>query len=135
MTSTVAPACSGSAMTSPGVSCENAIRPGPAASIMNIGSPARCRVHGFDSGIWVSVTDGSCHKITWCGKNRPSPAARLQSATEQMPPSIWTFDCPAWMRVMSAIGGCSVQPPDVVRRRTSTGAPQSGQLLVAPADC
>ncbi len=53
----------GSAITSPGVSWENAIRPGPFACIMNIGNPARCRVHGFDSGMLLSLTDGSCHNI------------------------------------------------------------------------
>jgi hypothetical protein len=35
---------------------------------------------------------------------------------------------------MSAMGGSSIHPPDVVRNSMSTGAPQLGQLAPAPAD-
>jgi hypothetical protein len=35
---------------------------------------------------------------------------------------------------MSAMGGSWVQPPDVTRRVTSTGAPQLGQLRPVPSE-
>ena len=44
------------------------------------------------------------------------------------------FDCPNWMRAMSAIEGSSVQPEAVVRSWMLTGAPQVGQLVSAPVE-
>ncbi len=35
---------------------------------------------------------------------------------------------------MSAMGGSSVQPPAVVRKVMSTGAPQFGQLAPSPVE-
>ncbi|MFD0578786.1 hypothetical protein [Dactylosporangium darangshiense] len=42
-------------------------------------------------------------------------------------PSICTRDWPNWMRAMSWIGGCSIQPDRVTTCRTSSAAPQLGQ--------
>jgi hypothetical protein len=37
------------------------------------------------------------------------------------------------MRAMSRIGGCSIQPESDTRIRTSIGAPQCGQVRLAPS--
>ena len=67
-TSMDAPASSGRAMTSPAVSWEKAIRPGPLAVSITRGRPARIRFHAPRIDIGASSTDGSCHNRTWCGK-------------------------------------------------------------------
>src|SRR5664280_2738754 len=108
--------------------------PGPDACNMINGRPARKRVQGLDMGIELTVTVGSCHSSTWWGKYTPSPAARFQSATALMPPSTWTLEWPAWMRVLSFMAGSSLQPPEVVRSRTATGAPHEGQLSPPPGE-
>jgi hypothetical protein len=44
-------------------------------------------------------------------------------------PSIWHVDWPNWIRAMSLTAGSWVQPEVSWMARTSTGAPQEGQLV------
>src|SRR5262249_7194954 len=125
---------SGTASSSPGVSWENAIRPGPVASSSTMGSPARTRFHALWSERAATVTDGSCHSSDGWGKNMASPAARLTSATGTNLPEIWHDDWPSWMWARSAMAGSSVHPEVVVRSLMSTGAPHAGHVDPAPED-
>jgi hypothetical protein len=48
-------------------------------------------------------------------------------------PLIWQLDRLKWIRAMSLIAGISAQPESEKRSRTSTGAPQCGQVVLAPS--
>ena len=120
------------ATVSPGSSWLNAMWPGPAARIITNGIPAYMRSHPPDSGIVSIRTVGSVHSRTWCEKYTQSSGARPMSVTGTYRPSTWQVERPNWIRAMSRIGGCSSHPESLTRSRTSTGAPQCGQLVVAP---
>ena len=51
-------------MSSPGLSWEKAIRPGPEACIMTSGNPARCLVQGLAMAMASTWTAGSCQSST-----------------------------------------------------------------------
>src|SRR5512146_3083084 len=62
-----------------------------------------------------------------------SPAARLISATGTYRPSIWQLELPNWILAMSRRPGTSPQPEWVALTRTSSAAPQLGQLNWLPS--
>src|ERR1700735_3869988 len=55
-----------------------------------------------------------------------SPAASAKSAVGTCLPSICTCDCPNWMRAMSLMAGCFIQPDRLTTAVTSMGAPHRG---------
>ena len=67
-TSSSTPGWMGSTTSSPVASRENAIRPGPRATVMMNGIPAKARFMPPPSGITDMATASSFHSITWCSK-------------------------------------------------------------------
>jgi hypothetical protein len=48
-------------------------------------------------------------------------------------PLTWQVEWPNRIWAMSLIGGCSIQPESDTLSRTSTGAPQAGQVPPPPS--
>ena len=62
------PGCSGSTTSSPGAFLENAMCPGPLATVMMCGMPAMERFSPPPVFIDESGTVSSFHSSTWCSK-------------------------------------------------------------------
>ena len=90
--------------------------------------------------LWSALTDADQMKEYWLGMHIETewktgakwqmlfPDGRVADSGE-----ILEVERPKRIRAMSRIGGCSAQPESAMRSRTSTGAPQCGQVLSAPS--
>ena len=121
--------CSGSTTTSPVASRENAMRPGPWATLSTCGMPPIMRFMPPPVFMADIGTLGSFQSITWCSKNTASPWASASSATGTISPSIWQVELEKRNSVMSRRRGASAQPESETRFFLSSGAPQVKQLV------
>ena len=132
-TSTAWPVWTGMATSSPARSAEKEMVPGPTASSITTGRPPRMRSQAPARLMAETSTEGSCQSRLCWGKKTPSPAGSFTSAAGVSLPSTCMVAPPICTRVMSGMAGSSVHP-EVVRRATSRGAPQSGQVDPAPEE-
>src|SRR5436305_12366521 len=131
-TSSSMPGWSGSTTSSPVASREKATRPGPWATLMMNGMPARARLTPPVSGRTLIFVASSFHSSTWCSKKIESPCPRLISATGTISPSTWQVLVPNWISVMSRMRGASRHPESLTRFLTSSGAPHDRHAVAVP---
>ena len=106
------------------------MRPGPVATLMMNGIPAKARFKPPGNCSTLMGTLSSFHSMMWCSKKTESLAPKWISATGTISPSTWQVLELKWISVMSRMRGASRQPDSLTKLRTSSGAPHVIHVVV-----